>query len=285
MEKLNTKLLDQNHKPGLYIVATPIGNILDISFRAISILTKAEYIFAEDTRQSRKLLDWYEIKSTKLIACHEYNETHESITSLIENQKIYALVSDAGTPAISDPGYKIVNWCLQHGIDVHPIPGASSFVTALCASGMPSDHFAFFGFLPPKEFARKKFLKNLSNESGTMIFFESPKRLLKSLKNMLEILGDRHCCVCRELTKIFEEFLHGTISEIIEHFSKNNPIGEFVILISGNKKIEINEDTIWRELSELLQKKSLKESVKEIADKYNLSKNTAYQKALELKNM
>lgn len=276
-------MLEQNHKPGLYVVATPIGNILDISLRALNILKQARYVFAEDTRQSRKLFDWYGIK-TKLIACHEYNEMDNSVISLIEKGEIYALISDAGTPAISDPGYKIVNWCLQNEIDIFPVPGACSFVSALSASGMPSDRFIFLGFLPQKEHARKIFLNELTNEIATMIFFESPNRLLNTLKNMREIFGDRHCCICRELTKIFEEFRRGRISDLIKYFSANKPIGEFVILITGCEKQNINnEESIFAELNEVLRSKSVKESVKFISEKYHVPKNTVYKKALELK--
>lgn len=287
IEKLNAKLLEQNHKPGLYVVATPIGNILDISLRAISILKQARYVFAEDTRQSRKLFDWYGIK-TKLISCHEYNETDNSVISLIEKGGIYALISDAGTPAISDPGYKIVNWCLLNEISVFPIPGACAAIAALSASGMPSDRFTFFGFLPSKDRARKIFLSKLETETATMIFFESPNRLLNALNDMREIFGDRYCCVCRELTKIFEEFNRGKISEIIEYFSVYKPIGEFVILVTGcsEQKIneqKINEKNVFDELDEILQSKSLKESVKLISDKYHIQKSIVYRKALELK--
>ncbi len=282
-ERINTKLSEQNHKPGLYIVATPIGNILDISLRALGILKIARCVFAEDTRQSRKLFDWYGIK-TKLIACHEYNETDFAVTSLIDKQEIYALISDAGTPTISDPGYKIVNWCLQNNIDIFPIPGASASIAALSASGMPSDKFTFFGFLPPKKNARKIFLENLGAETGTLIFFESPNRLLDTLEDMLKIFGDRKCCVCRELTKIFEEFKRGNISKMLQYFSANKPTGEFVILISGavtDAKKETEE--IFYELNELLRNASLKESVSILSKKYGINRNIIYKKALELK--
>ena len=284
-EKLNTKLLEQNHKPGLYVVATPIGNILDISLRALGILKMAQCVFAEDTRQSRKLFDWYGIK-TKLVACHEYNETDFSVTSLINKQGIYALISDAGTPTVSDPGYKIVNWCLQNEIDVFPIPGASASIAALSASGMPSDKFTFFGFLPSKNNVRKTFLESLENETGTLIFFESPNRLLNTLEDMLEILGDRRCCVCRELTKIFEEFRRGNLLEMLQYFSNNKPTGEFVILIKGKiTEKKKGMEKIFSELNKLLENTSLKESVNVLSEKYKISRKIIYKKALEIKKL
>jgi 16S rRNA (cytidine1402-2'-O)-methyltransferase len=149
VEKISQKLHDQQHRPGLYVVATPIGNIFDISLRAIYILKKSKYIFAEDTRQSKKLLNFYDI-ATPLISCHEHNEIGVSITSRIKKNEIYALISDAGTPLISDPGYKITNWCLAQQIDIIPIPGASALVAGLSAAGLPTDSFTFYGFLPPK---------------------------------------------------------------------------------------------------------------------------------------
>lgn len=283
-EKLNIKLLEQNHKPGLYVVATPIGNILDISLRALGILKMARCVFAEDTRQSRKLFDWYGIK-TKLVACHEHNEADFSVTSLIDEQNIYALISDAGTPVISDPGYKLINWCLQSGIDVFPIPGASAPITALSASGMPSDKFTFLGFLPTKNNARKFFLENLVNKTETLIFFESPNRLLKTLQDMLKIFGDRKCCVCRELTKVFEEFRRDNLSEILKYFSVNKLAGEFVILIAGNvfEEEKKRNTEIFYELNEFLKSKSVKDAVNIISGKYKVNRNSIYKKALELK--
>lgn len=281
-EKINAKALEQDHKPGLYVVATPIGNILDISLRALCVLQRAKCIFAEDTRQSRKLLDWYGIKG-RLVACHEYNEADSAVTTCIEMGEVYALITDAGTPAISDPGYKIVNWCINNGITVFPIPGASAPIVAMSASGMPSDRFTFFGFLPSKSHARKSLLENLKNEKGTLIFFESPNRLLDTLKNMFELLGDRSCCICRELTKIHEEFRRGNISDMIAHFSEKKPIGEFVILVAGATAENADKTDISAELKELLQTKTVKEVSKLIAEKYKIAKNEVYKKALEIR--
>jgi 16S rRNA (cytidine1402-2'-O)-methyltransferase len=282
LEKISQKLHDQQHKPGLYAVATPIGNIFDISFRAVHILGRSRYIFAEDTRQSRKLLDFYHIK-TPLISCREHNEDDRSITSKIQSGGIYALISDAGTPLISDPGYRIVNWCISQKIDVFPIPGASSLTAGLSAAGLPTDAFTFRGFLPPKSQQRKTSLKNIKNATETLIFLESPRRILNTLNDMLEVFGDRYCCVCREITKIFEEFKRGNLSELTDHFSQNTPAGEFVIIVSGSKENHIDETVIFSELSLMLKTETLKSSVEIISKKYGLSKKLIYQKAVEIK--
>jgi 16S rRNA (cytidine1402-2'-O)-methyltransferase len=281
-EKISQKLHDQQHKPGLYVVATPLGNIFDISFRAVHILKKAKYIFAEDTRQSRKLLNFYGVK-TPTTACHEYNEDSPSIVAKIDRNHIYALISDAGTPLISDPGYRIVNWCLEHRIDVFPVPGACAPLAGLSAAGLPTDSFAFYGFLPPKTRARRSSLENMQNAKSTAVFLESPERLLNSLEDMLKILGDRHCCVCREITKIFEEFRRGNLSELIDHFSQNRPKGEFVIIVSGNKEIFVDEDEAFVELSAQLKTETLKNAVGKVFAKHGLSKKAIYSKALEIR--
>ena len=283
LENVSRKLSDQKNKTGLYIVATPIGNIFDITIRALHILKKAKYIFAEDTRQSKKLLNFYEI-NTRLIACHEYNETDDSVTSLIQQNEIYALISDAGTPTISDPGYRIVNWCIEHDIDVFPVPGPSAFVAGLSVSGLPTDRFSFYGFLPPKHQARCEALTQLRSEHATMLFLESPKRITDTLKEMLNIFGNRYVCVCREITKLFEEYKRGFLTDIVEHFDQNPPLGEFVIIVSGEKNAPIDENAFAVELEALLQDMSLKTAVNLVHEKYHISKNVVYNKALELQN-
>lgn len=280
-ETIFRKLYEQQNKTGLYVVATPIGNIFDISLRALYILKKAKYIFAEDTRQSKKLLNFYGI-DTRLIACHEYNETDDSVTSLIQPNEIYALISDAGTPTISDPGYRLVNWCLEHSIDVFPIPGACAFVAGLSVSGLPTDNFAFHGFLPPKAQARKSALENLKSEKMTMIFLESPKRIAATLSEMLKVFGDRTCCVCREITKLFEEYKRGSLTELASYFSKNASVGEFVVIVSGATEETPNENDFLEELEKLLQIESLKNAVRLVHEKYNVSKNLVYKNALEI---
>jgi 16S rRNA (cytidine1402-2'-O)-methyltransferase len=281
-EKISQKLHDQQHKPGLYVVATPIGNILDISLRALYILKKSKYIFAEDTRQSKKLLNYYEIK-TPLIICHEYNEDHPSVVSKIEPNNIYALISDAGTPLISDPGYRIVGWCIKHQIEVFPVPGACAPIAGLSAAGLPTDNFTFHGFLPPKARVRQSRLDSVKDMISTAVFLESPERILDSLQDMLKIFGDRYACICREITKIFEEFRRGNLSELIEYFSKNKPIGEFLVIISGKREISADKDAAFVELSAQLKTETLKNAVKEVFSKYGISKKAIYDKALEIK--
>ncbi len=284
IDNISRKIYLQQEKPGLYVVATPIGNIFDISLRALYILKKVKLIFAEDTRNSKKLLNFFEI-NTPLIACHEYNEILSQVTNKIHKGESYALISDAGTPTISDPGYRLVNWCIQHGIDVFPIPGACAFIAGLSASGMPTDSFTFFGFLPVKEQARLKFLQDIKNNEETLIFLESPNRILNTLNNMLTILGNRFCCICREITKVFEEFIRGDFDEIIHLLEGEKIQGEFVIIVRG-RKTNKNDNIIVAisELANLLNKYSLKEAVSMTSKKYQINKNIIYQKALELKN-
>ncbi|MDR1561399.1 MAG: 16S rRNA (cytidine(1402)-2'-O)-methyltransferase [Holosporaceae bacterium] len=274
------KLCEQQHSPGLYVVATPIGNIFDITIRALHILKNAKCIFAEDTRLSKKLLNFYDIK-TQLIACHEHNE--DKIVSFIQKNNIYALISDAGTPLISDPGYKLLNWCVGNDINIFPIPGACSVIAGLSASGLPTNCFTFHGFLPKKLNAQKRYLSDIKFAKETMIFFESPKRLLSTLSNMLDIFGDRFCCICRELTKVFEELRRCALSDSVKHFSINKPIGEFVLIVSGAKESHINQNEIFSHLCKLLKTNSLKNSVEEVSTRYCISKNIIYKKAIEIK--
>ena len=283
IDSISEKIHQQKDKPGLYLVATPIGNLFDISLRALNILKKSKIIFAEDTRNSRKLLNFYEI-DTPLVACHEYNEIMPAVVEKIERGEIYSLISDAGTPTISDPGYRLVNWCVENDITVVPIPGACAFIAGLCGSGLPTDRFTFCGFLPSKRHARHEALQEVKSKTETLIFLESPKRILESLKDMREIFGDRNCCVCRELTKLYEDFQRGSLAKIIEHFSENEPTGEFVVIVSGNKEERIDEKQIFSELAELLQKFRVKEAVKIIVEKYSVNKKLIYQKALEIKD-
>jgi 16S rRNA (cytidine1402-2'-O)-methyltransferase len=221
-------------KPHLYIVPTPIGNLADITLRALEVLKSVDLILAEDTRTSGFLLKHYSI-TKPLQSFHNFNE-HKILTSLVqrlEKGETMALVSDAGTPGISDPGFLIIRACLQAGLKVECLPGATAFVPALVKSGLPSDRFVFEGFLPHKK-GRQTLLKQLAEEERTMIFYESPYRLVKTLEQFGEYLGlDRRVSVSRELTKMFEETFTGTIEEVLHHFQSKEVKGEIVIVVAG----------------------------------------------------
>jgi 16S rRNA (cytidine1402-2'-O)-methyltransferase len=222
-------------KPGkLFIVPTPIGNLEDITYRAVRILKECELILAEDTRLSARLLDHYGIRN-KLVSHHKFNEhgTVKNIADKIESGLNVALISDAGTPGISDPGYLLIHTCLEAGIETECLPGATAFVPALVNSGFPCDRFIFEGFLPQKK-GRQKRHAALKEEKRTIVFYESPFRLVKLLEELNEVYGPgRRCCVSRELTKIFEENVRGTVSEVLDHFQKTAPKGEIVVVVEG----------------------------------------------------
>jgi 16S rRNA (cytidine1402-2'-O)-methyltransferase len=220
----------------LFIVPTPVGNLKDITLRALETLVQADLVLAEDTRQSRILLDHYKIK-TRVWSHHKFNEhkTVENIASLIEGGKSVALISDAGTPGISDPGFLLVRTCLEMGIEVETLPGATALIPALVDSGLPCDRFTFEGFLPQKKGKRKK-VSLLSDETRTMVFYESPYRVVATLSLMAEFFGqERLASVSREISKIHAETIRGSIADLISHFEMNTPKGEFVIVISGKK--------------------------------------------------
>ena len=221
----------------LYVVPTPIGNLDDMTFRAIKVLKEADMILAEDTRTSLKLLNHFEIK-TPMLSHHMHNE-HRTVDALVKRMKsgeVFALVSDAGTPAISDPGFLLVRSCVENGVEVECLPGATAFVPALVNSGLPNDRFVFEGFLPVKK-GRQTRLQQLAEETRTMVLYESPHKLLKTLTQFVEYFGgDRPAGVSRELTKLYEETVRGTLSEIVDYFTANPPKGEFVIVVGGRGK-------------------------------------------------
>lgn len=218
----------------LYVVPTPIGNLEDMTFRAVKVLNEVSLILAEDTRTSGVLLKHYEIK-TPMQSHHKFNE-HKTVEQIVERIKAgqtVALISDAGTPAISDPGFMLVRACVQHEVEVECLPGATAFVPALVTSGLPNDRFCFEGFLPQKK-GRQTKLKMLAAETRTMIFYESPFRVLKTLTQMVEFFGaERKASVSREISKMFEETVRGTLSELVLHFTEHSPKGEFVIIVAG----------------------------------------------------
>lgn len=220
----------------LYLVPTPIGNLEDITLRAIRILKEVDTILAEDTRKTKILLNHFEIQN-KIISYHKYNE-HKILNSVIKRIKDgekMALVTNAGTPAISDPGYLLIKECLNNGIEIECLPGATALIPALVNSGFANDRFVFEGFLPVKK-GRNAKLKSLINQPYTMIFYESPHRLMKTLNQFKNLFGnDKKICICRELTKIHEENIRGTILQIIEYFSEKNIKGEVIIILEGAK--------------------------------------------------
>jgi len=220
----------------LYLVPTPIGNLDDITLRAIKVLKEVDLILAEDTRTSGKLLKHFNI-STHMQSHHMHNEhkTVDNIVQRLQSGETIALISDAGTPAISDPGFLLTRACIENNIEVECLPGATAFVPALVNSGMPNDKFVFEGFLPVKK-GRQTRLKFLAEETRTMIFYESPHKLIKTLTNFLEYFGeDRQVSVSRELTKLYEETIRGTVKEVLNHYAKKPPKGEIVIVAAGKK--------------------------------------------------
>ncbi len=274
----------------LYIVSTPIGNLSDISSRAIKVLKDADIIACEDSRHTKKLLSHYSV-DTRLTSYHEHNEITKSqkLVEELKDGKNIALVSDAGTPSISDPGYRIVKLAIKNSIPVVPIPGPSSVISALTVSGLPPDKFTFLGFLPKTKNQIEKLCDQYINEPHTLIFFESPRRIKKSLKFILDILGNREASVCRELTKMHEEIVCGTLNELAEIFNDREDIkGEVTLVIKGyqlDTKDSLNNDL--KALSNRLKtlkklRLSLKDSVKVVCEDYSMPKKVIYEKALEI---
>lgn len=226
----------------LYVVPTPVGNMEDMTFRAIRILKEADLILAEDTRTSGILLKHYDIKNA-MQSHHKFNEhqTTESVVRRIEAGETVALISDAGTPAISDPGFLLVRECVRHGIEVQTLPGPTAFVPALVSSGLPDERFCFEGFLPQKK-GRASRLEGLKSETRTMIFYESPYRLVKTLAQFIEYFGeDRQVSVCREISKVHEQSVRGTLKEVLDHFTETEPKGEIVVILAGIDEKEEKE--------------------------------------------
>ncbi len=272
----------------LFIVATPIGNLDDITFRAVEVLKSVDIVFAEDTRHSKKLLLHLDI-SKPIRAFHDHNEREKTkaIIGEIHSGKSIALISDAGTPLISDPGYFLVAQAKKECLRVVPIPGPSALITALSASGLASDRFTFLGFLPSKKTARVKLLKSLINRTETSIFYESPKRILATLTDMHRIFGDnREVCLAKELTKVFETIQTDSIPNLIKYLTtdQNNQKGEFVILISANDKIDIAEAEAQLDslLPILCAEMGTSKAAKLAAKITGIDKNQCYKKAIDL---
>lgn len=273
--------------PGLYIVATPIGNLRDITLRAIDTLAQADEVLAEDTRVARRLLDAHDIRA-KLSPYHDHNgaKRRPEILNRLESGAAIALISDAGTPLVSDPGWKLAHEALAAGHRVFPVPGASALLAGLVASGLPSDRFMFCGFLPPKSGARKKAASDLAAVPGTLIFYESGPRLADCLSDLAETYGDaRQAAVARELTKLFEETRRGTLGELAAHYAEAGaPKGEIVLLIGPPEAGSVSEEDLETALIAALQKRSVKEAAAEIAARFSLPKRDIYQRALALKD-
>jgi 16S rRNA (cytidine1402-2'-O)-methyltransferase len=271
-------------KGKLYIVSTPIGNLEDITLRALRILREVELIACEDTRVTKKLLSHYQIEKP-LTSYHEHNEEKKAkeLLSLLEAGKNIALVSDAGTPGISDPGYRIVSLASKEGIEVVSIAGPCAAIAALSVSGLPTSSFAFFGFLPKSDKKKREFLGSIREYPHTLIFYESPERIVETLRGILETLGDREVSISRELTKMFEETLRGKVSKVLEILSQREKIkGEFTIVVEGKiKNLEYIDHIIEKELEVYREKGlSLRDTVKEVSRKLRASKSKIYKKAL-----
>ncbi|NEO58419.1 MAG: 16S rRNA (cytidine(1402)-2'-O)-methyltransferase [Okeania sp. SIO3B5] len=271
----------------LYIVGTPIGNLEDITFRAIKTLQTVDLIAAEDTRHTSKLLQHFDIQTPQL-SYHQHNQ-QSRIPELIEKLhqgKTIALVTDAGMPGISDPGYEIVKACVAANISVVPIPGVSASITALSASGLPTNKFIFIGFLPSKSKQRQQDLEILPNLQETIILYESPHKLKHTLEDLAKVLGkQRKIVLARELTKLYEEFWRGTVGQAIIHYQTNQPRGEFTLIIAGAEPDTpvISEDTIKVELQKLLEQGiSRSQASRQLAHQTNLSRRQIYQIALKI---
>ena len=275
--------------PGvLYVVATPIGNLEDVTLRALRVLKEADLIAAEDTRHTQKLLSHYDIR-TPLTSYHEHNERTKApalVERLLRGETI-ALVSDAGTPAISDPGYRLVVAAAAAGLRVTPVPGAAALTAALSAAALPTDRFIFEGFLPEKKKERRERLQALGDEKRTLVFYEAPHRLRDALDDIEEILGDRTVAIAREISKIHEEFMRGRASEIIARISDRDMRGEIVIVVHGSTGEPVASEALLREEIRKLQASGAR--VKEIAEllgeKYAFPKKQIYRLALDLKKV
>ncbi len=276
----------------LFLVATPIGNLQDITLRALDTLRNVDLIAAEDTRQTLKLLNHFNIKKP-LISCHKYNENEKSILLIhkLKDGKDIALVSDAGTPGISDPGSIMVKNCIEHGIEFEIMPGATAVTTALVYSGLDTSKFTFMGFLPRENKNRRDVLESIKNRMETLIFYEAPHRLTNTLEALANVLGNRHIAICRELTKVHEEILRFTLEEAMNYYESNDAKGEFVLVVEGKDEKELlrEESEKWINLSiekhiKMYMENGLdkKEAIKKVAKDRKLSKSEIYKHSLNL---
>ena len=276
----------------LYLVATPIGNLNDMTFRAVEVLRNVSLIAAEDTRNSIKLLNHFEIK-TAMTSYHEFNKYDKAdyLIGKLNSGEDVAVITDAGTPGISDPGEVLVEKCYEAGITVVPVPGACAAVNALIASGQPTRRFLFEAFLPTDKKQRREILESLRNETRTIIIYEAPHRLVKTLEELQEYLGDRELTLCKELTKKHESFIKTTLSEAVNLFVENEPRGEFVLVIKGKSRAMIEEEKsqAWSDISiaEHVEKyissgMTKKEAIKKVAEDRNIPKREVYAETITL---
>jgi len=276
----------------LYVVPTPIGNLKDITLRALEVLESSDIIAAEDTRQSLKLLNHYNIKKP-LVSYHKFNEQNKSgsLIQMLKDGRIVALVSDAGSPGISDPGSVIIKKCLEEGIPFEVLPGATAVITALVYSGMDTDKFTFLGFFPRETKDRKRLIEDIRDSEETLVMYEAPHRLLEALAFIGDNLGNRQIAVCRELTKIHEEIYRGVIQDALAHFSLKQIKGEIVLVIKGKSELEIKEEREkeWADLSVkehilsyMKQGRSKKDSIKLVAADRGIPKSEVYRYSIEI---
>ena len=270
----------------LYLVATPIGNLGDFSPRAVETLRNADFIAAEDTRVSLKLLNHFDIKKP-MISYHEHNRTAagQQVLERILSGETCALVTDAGTPAISDPGADLVKLCAENGVVVQSIPGCCAAISALAVSGLDTRRFAFEGFLSANRAERREQLTALTGEERTMVFHEAPHKLRATLGDMLEVLGDRAVALCRELTKLHEDTMRTTLQDAVDYYSENEPRGEYVLVVAGREKREGARLTLEEGVERVLQLREngmkMKEAVRQVADDTGLPRNDLYDAALK----
>lgn len=284
--------MENKQRGKLYVVGTPIGNLKDITLRAIEALQNVDLILAEDTRQTLKLLNHLNI-SKQMISYHRHNEDQKvnMVVSLLDEGKDIALVSDAGMPIISDPGQGLVHFLVENNYEIEVIPGVTALITAIVRSGMDSTRFTFEGFLSVSKKQRIKRLNELKNEIRTMIFYEAPHKILYTLKDMYEVLGQRNICICRELTKIHEEYKNTTFKEAIDQIEENGIKGEIVLIVEGMNEIELEEQK-QEELSKInpvdlvreyiTQGMDKKDAIKKVAKEMGVNKNEIYKQCLDI---
>lgn len=272
----------------LYVVGTPIGNLEDITFRAIETLKKVNFIAAEDTRHTGKLLQHFQI-ATPQISYHDHNRVSREgeLLEILSRGQDIALVTDAGMPGISDPGYELIYACLQAGIEVIPIPGVTAVITALAVSGLPTERFCFEGFLPTKEKLRKARLESLQGEERTMVFYEAPHRIVKTIEDFRETFGKaRRIVIGRELTKLYEEFWRGTIAEALDYLTGKQLKGEFTIVVTGTTEsdtVQLSDEELKRELKEIMDRGiNRSQASRQLAKVTNFSRAYLYKLALEI---